>query len=398
MSSYAARCRAAAHLLALSAIPALAQTAAQPQVAVTLDPDGPVTVGTPVEITATVLVPTWMPDPPVWPDLQIADAITRLPERATHPVTQRVRQESWSGVARTWQIIPQRAADYDLGQAPIAITYADPDTSQPTEATLDLPDIAFSATLPPGAEDIEPLSCRHAASPWPPSSTASPTTPRPGDSFTITLTTTAAGPPAMLLPPLADRLPTPSGLRAYPRQPAVVDTPGDPPTGTRTEAVTYVIEQPGAYAFPALSLAWWNTASQRHETATTDPIAFEVPTPPGWSPDADGAARRLPRLLWVVVPAIAAALLASFLALRHRRPPHPPSVRSLYRTLQQAARSGSPGAIRVRLTAWEERSSRTHSAPRGRGNRDCPPRPRTLVLLGRLLVRSPPHGVPCFVP
>ena len=126
------RLRVVAHLLAvLVTAPALAQTTAQPQVTVTLDPDGPVTVGTPVEITATVLVPTWMPDPPVWPDLQIADAITRLPERSTHPVSQRVGRESWSGVARTWQIVPQRAADYDLGQTQIALTYADPDTSQP---------------------------------------------------------------------------------------------------------------------------------------------------------------------------------------------------------------------------------------------------------------------------
>ena len=55
-----------------------------------LDPEGPVTVGTPLAVTATVLVPTWMPEPPAWPDLQIADAITRLPERATRPVTERI--------------------------------------------------------------------------------------------------------------------------------------------------------------------------------------------------------------------------------------------------------------------------------------------------------------------
>jgi hypothetical protein len=344
--------RVISHLLSLLlAVPALAQTAAQPQVTVTLDPDGPVTVGTPVEVTATVLVPTWMPDPPVWPDLQIADAITRLPERATHPVSVRVGRESWSGLARTWRIIPQRAADYVLGPAQIAVTYADPETSRPVAATLDLPDIAFSAALPPGAEGMDPFLAATSLTVAAEIDGLSQT-PQPGDSFTLTLTTTAAGPPAMLLPPLAERLPTPAGLRAYPRQPALADQPGDPPTGTRTEAIAYVIEQPGSYAFPALSLDWWNTARQRRETAATDAIAVDVSPPPGWTPVP--GPRRLPRLAWLLVPAIAAALLAAFAALRHRGHPRPPSLRSRRRALRQAVRSGSPGAIRLRLAAWQD--------------------------------------------
>ena len=93
-------------VLAVVAMPVLAQEPVQPQVAVTLDPEGPVTVGTPVGVTVTVLVPTYMPEPPDWPDLQIADAVTRLPERATHPVTERVGGESWSGIARVCRSAP----------------------------------------------------------------------------------------------------------------------------------------------------------------------------------------------------------------------------------------------------------------------------------------------------
>ena len=124
---------------------------------VALDPEGPVTVGTPVEVTATVLVPSYMPRPPVWPDLQIADAITRLPERATRPVTQRIGQESWSGIARTWEIVPQRAADYDLGGAEVEVTWADPESNAPVETTVELPGIAITATVPAGAEGIDPF-------------------------------------------------------------------------------------------------------------------------------------------------------------------------------------------------------------------------------------------------
>ena len=104
-----------------------------------VDPDGPVTVGTPVEVTVTVLVPTYMPQPPVWPDLQISDAITRLPDRATHPVTQRIGQESWSGLSRTWEIVPQRPADFDLGSPTVRVTYADPATNAPIAAAVESP-------------------------------------------------------------------------------------------------------------------------------------------------------------------------------------------------------------------------------------------------------------------
>ena len=90
-------------------------------------------------VAITVLVPTYMPQPPAWPDLQIADAITRLPERATRPVTRRIGTASWSGLTRSCEIIPQRAADYDLGDAAVALTWAGPGTTRRQQATLPVP-------------------------------------------------------------------------------------------------------------------------------------------------------------------------------------------------------------------------------------------------------------------
>ncbi len=335
--------------LALLAAPALAQETPAPaqqapQVSLTLAPQSPVTVGTPLRVTATVLVPSYMPKPPVWPDLQIADAVTRLPERATHPVTRRIGTESWSGLARTWEIIPQRPADYDLGEAEVTVTYADPGTNAPTEAQLTLPEIAFSAALPLGAEGMDPFLAATAL-------TLTATlddlraAQKPGDAFTLNLTVTAEGPPAMLLPPLADRLPTPDGLRAYPRQPALTDGL----TATRTEAVTYVIERPGAYAFPALTFDWWNLATNARETAATPPLTVEVPAPPGWRPPQPAGAPRTAR--WILL-ALAGLAAAAALATFARRPPRPPSEPALHRALRRATRRSPPAEIRARLAAW----------------------------------------------
>ncbi len=173
-------------LLAASAAAAQQQSSGQsPTVEVSLDPTDPVTVGTPVEVSVTILVPSYMPNPPKWPDLQIADAITQLPDRATVPITRHVRQRSWSGLTRTYEITPQRAADFDLGGAEVTVTYADPDTNAPRQATLSLPDVSISAVLPKGAEGLDPFIAAQSLT-----LTAKidglPEKPKPGDAFTLT--------------------------------------------------------------------------------------------------------------------------------------------------------------------------------------------------------------------
>lgn len=344
--------RLAALAALLLGLPAAAQEASGPQASVTLDPDGPVTVGTPVEVSVTLLVPSYMPKPPVWPDLQIADAITRLPDRATNPVTQRIGSESWSGISRTWEIVPQRPADFELGAATATVTYADPETNAPREVEVALPEIAFSATVPPGAEGIDPFLAATSLTLSAKIDGLSDA-PKPGDAFTFTLTTTAEGPPAMLLPPLVEGLETPPGLRAYPRQPALADGP----PASRTEAVTYVIEAPGSYALPALRVDWWNTAAASRETASTDPISLEVPAPAGWRPPGDAAGGLAsPLRMWIaVVAALALALALAFLLRRRRHPPaeaREPSLRERRSALRSAVLEDSPGVIRLRLGEW----------------------------------------------
>lgn len=326
------------------AAPAGAQPA--PQVEVTLDPQGAVTVGAPLRVTATVLVPTYMPQPPAWPDLQIADAITRLPERASRPVTQRIGRDTWSGVARSWEIIAQRAADYDLGPVKIGVTYADPAGGAPLAATVATPPIAFSATVPAGAEGMDPFL---AATDLAVVATVDglPDAPAPGDAFSVTLTTTAHGPPAMLLPPLASQLPTPDGLRAYPRQPALTDAAGPPPSATRVETVAYVIERPGRYVLPGVGLDWWSLGTGVRATATTGAIAFEVAAPAGWSdPAAPGEGIALG-----LAAAAGVATAAALALLAWRRRGRPPSARARRRALRAAIRSGPVGSLRPLLAA-----------------------------------------------
>lgn len=339
-------------LLFALVLPAAAQEG--PTLDVALDPAGPVIVGAPLRVAVTVLAPSFLPAPPDWPDLQIADAVTRLPSRATTPVTRRVGAESWSGLTRTYEVIPQRAADYDLSGAAVAVTWSGEDAT-PQRATLPLPDIAFQAIVPPGAEGLDPFLAASALS-VEARIDGLPAAPKPGDALTLTLTTTASGPPALLLPPLAEALPTPEGLRAYPKEPEVVDVPGErgaPATARRVERITYVIEAPGDYLLPAVTLRWWDVAGGSPQTASTTEIRFDVAAPPGWRPPGEAGRSRLAAPAAVLAAAgLSLVLLAVWRRGKSRRAPKPPSEATVYRALRQQIRKAPAGGLRTSVLDW----------------------------------------------
>ena len=102
---------------------ALAQT--QPVVRAKVAPES-VVVGEAAELTITVLVPTWFTRPPVYPPFELANAMTRLPADSSYPIRERVGNESWSGIVRTYEIYPLLGASYRLAGQAINVTFADP--------------------------------------------------------------------------------------------------------------------------------------------------------------------------------------------------------------------------------------------------------------------------------
>lgn len=342
-------------LFAASAAKAQTQDSS-PMIEVAVDPSDPVTVGTAVEVSITVLVPTFMPDPPVWPDLQIANAITQLPDRATKTVTRQIERKSWSGLTRIYEITPQTAADFKLNGTVLTVTYADPDSHHPQQVELTVPDIAFSAVLPKGAEGLDPFIAAQSLT-LSASTEGLTAAPKPGDAFTLTLTTTATGTKAMLLPPLSERVPTPQGLRAYPRQPDLSDTPATGehlPMATRTEQISFVVEGPGSYTLPGLSFDWWNLGSKTIETVSSDPITFEVQDTLGHEAAKAVRSGNLFVLFAAALATLAAvaALLMLWRNVRRRKIEPGPSERALFRQLKQAVQQGPVQDIRPSLRRW----------------------------------------------
>ncbi|MDS9469344.1 hypothetical protein RGQ15_17415 [Paracoccus sp. MBLB3053] len=346
---------------------ALAQNAGvEPRVEITMRPeDGAVTVGTPLQVTVSVLVPNYLVSTPAWPDLQVADAITRMPANAARPGSRRVGDQTWIEVSRVYQFTPQRAAGYDLAEQSISLAYADLETGDPVSVEAIMPAISFTGTVPKGAESLSPFIAASAIT-LSQSVDGPGDDPSPGAAVTRTVTIEARGTQSMLLPALLGAE-SPEGLRAYPRQPDLSDTPGQrgaAGVAQRVESVTYVAEAPGEFTLPSLQLRWWNMDSSRIETSDVEGVQFSIVAPRGWHPPGTPDPRRGP-VIWSLSVLF---LLVLVLGLgRHRIRDGlvrlSASEPVLFRRILRHANKNEIGAVTGSLDRWLARFDRREPPP-----------------------------------
>jgi hypothetical protein len=316
--------------------------------------------GQPLSLRLTVLVPTYMPKPPVWPSLEAPNVLVRLPERSTNPTSARVGGATWSGVSRHYRITPMVPGPVALPPQEVVVTYADPDTNAPVEARLLTEAIAFAGVVPEGAEDLDPFLAA-AGLTLQQTVDGEPGAMKPGDSVTRTVTARVEGTPSMFIPgllPPADI----SGVAAYPAEPVTADTEErGTVTGTRTESVTYVAEGGGRGEVPPISLGWYDLAAGSVRTAMADGFAIAVDGPPvatgaerDWRAVAAGAVG-----LAVVLSLLALAAVRLAPAVRRRagtwRASRVASEAYAWRRLRVVIGRRDIGSLHAALDLWAER-------------------------------------------
>ena len=90
---------------------------------------------------------------------------------------------------------------------------------------------------------------------------------RVGEPITRSISVMAQGLPAELLPALIPA--TPNGINSYPEKPELVNQEFiGGIAGKRSDTIAMVPTQAGTFTLPAIDLPWWNTNSQRWETAS----------------------------------------------------------------------------------------------------------------------------------
>jgi hypothetical protein len=173
--------------------------------------------GQPLSLRLTVLVPTFLPHPPVWPSLEAPNLLVRLPERSTNPTSARVGDETWSGVTRNYRISPMVPGDFTIPPQEVIVTYADPDSNEAVKATLRTEAVAFRGVVPEGAEGLDPFIAADALE-LEQTVDGEPGAMAPGDSVTRAVVATVSGTSPMFLPDLLVPVVV-DGIASYPDEP-----------------------------------------------------------------------------------------------------------------------------------------------------------------------------------
>ena len=233
--------------------------------------------GQPLSLRMTVLVPTSLIDPPVWPSLEAPNLLVRLPERSTGPVSETIGGETWSGVSRHYRISPMVPGAFEIPPQEVSLRWQGPDG--PTETVLRTQAISFAGVLPEGAEGLDPFVAARSLT-LSRDLQGEPEGMTPGDSVTLTVTASIEGVSPMFLPPLLPEISVP-GVANYPDEPVVSERDDRGiPGGTRVERTTLVAEGGGQGQVPQIELAWYNIERKTVETAMLPALDLLVDGPP----------------------------------------------------------------------------------------------------------------------
>lgn len=317
--------------------------------------------GQPISLRLTVLVPTFLPDPPVWPVFDSPDLLVRLPEKSTLATSERIGGETWSGVSRRYLISPMREGDFTLPAQDLVVTWSDPEGGDKIRTTLRTDPVQFAGVVPEAARGLEPFIAARALSLQATTEGGDTDAMTPGDSVTLTLVARVEGVSPIFLPDLL-AVPDLTGLAAYPDEPVVEETETRGQLGgTRTERITFVAEGGGGGALPGVTLDWFNLDTGAVETATTEGISLTVEGPP-----ATSAAPRDWRLIGLVALgglvglALVAALLRRLLppirrGIQARRAARRASEGHAWRELRHALGRRDRAGLRPALDLWAGR-------------------------------------------
>ncbi|WP_170394185.1 BatD family protein [Ruegeria arenilitoris] len=263
-------------LLLPSAVLSQGTTAVQPQVTVET-PTEDVIVGQPAIVRIKVLVPTFMPSPPVFPSLEQENLLVRLPERASGPVSEPVNGETWSGVQRSYRIYPLLAGQISLGVTDMKVTFADPETNAPIQVSVPLSPIAINAVVPDGATNLNPLIIATGFELE--QEVEGVTEMQAGDAITRRLTARITGTSPILIPKLIPEYQEPL-LRPYPKDPRLTETEDRGIlSGQRVEEVVYLAQDGGQAQLPPVSFQWFNLSTDAVENVEVPGVDLTLTAP-----------------------------------------------------------------------------------------------------------------------
>lgn len=345
--------------------------AADPVVRATLQSKGTLYAGQQVLIDVAVLVPNYFLQPPQFPQFDLPGATVLLQDGQALNLTETIGDTLYSGIQRTYIVVPQTDGTFTLPPAEVTFGYAAA-PGQMTHGKVSLPQFRFTVAAAPGGEagtsgvvaakvtvtqDVDP----------------DPKTLKAGDTLVRTITIRAEGVRAMMIP-VPEFSPLP-GVRLYRQDPVLseeTDPRGLPLAGVRKDVVQYLFSVAGQYSLPAIEVSWFDPVTAKTVSAAAPsinasvaeaPIAATGLAPPTPEPEA-------PRFNWFLAGMIAACAVVIGLVIwvlahaltrleqtfERRRSDSRHSEAAAFRLVSQACEDGSPADIEKALDSWSRKA------------------------------------------
>lgn len=330
----------------------------EPVVEVTFD-DTSAVPGQALTLRITVLVPTWLPKPVVFPSFEAPNLQVRLPEGSSGPTSRSIEGETWSGVSRRYFITPMAPGQTRITGQELLITWADPGQTTPLETRVALEPIVIEGVIPEAAEGLDPfLAARRLTLSRDMPEISGPLAAE--ESVSLTVTAEIEGVSAIMLPSLVPEISV-QGVALYRDEPVVTDRDNrGVVSGTRSERITLLAESGGGARVPDISLQWYNLESGAVEEAVLDGFQIEVDAPRARGTDIDPRAAAYAAA--VAILALGALWLAGrWLAprltsrLAEHRQRHRASEPWAYAALTRACKARDMAAFISALDLWAAR-------------------------------------------
>ena len=344
---------------------ALAQSEPQPIVRTQLD-KVIAAPGQRIVLQITVLVPTWQTDAPVFPEFESPSLIVRLPPEASFSVSERIDNELWSGVSKTYHLYPMVAGRFGFPPKPVNVTYAHPETRKPVIVKMQTEAIEFEGRVPAGAEDLHPFLAAEALT-LNQKIVGNPLELEPGDAIKRTVTAKVLGAASLFLPPMIKPLDV-ENISVYADEPEVNESSQEGKTvGERIERATYVAAAGVSAQVPAIELRWWNLNTEAIETSQLD--GFEIHAHESLLYTITHLSWRV-IVIWILsVALVIGLLLVLFVRLRPKLDTWWRALKATYLASEAYAYAQAQAAIRARnfakalraIDLWSGRLASVHS-------------------------------------
>lgn len=197
-----------------------------------------------------------------------------------------------------------------------------------------------------------------------------------GEPLTRTISLTAKGATVGQLPELSGS-PNIQGIKTYPDQPLLKeDKQSDGLIAIREEKIAYIPSQPGQYTLPALAISWFNTKTQKTETARLPEVKLtalgaggdnQTAAPTAQTPDhppieQSGQGTSESRLFWQALAGLLGLGWLTHILWIYRgnkvkagsesRPRQKPSLSDQQKTLKTAGLHNNPQSAKHALLQW----------------------------------------------